>query len=67
MRLADELHDTCGVPDRSWSLLTARAPPAILVVNRIPASGQDVGWLEHELPSARGSSPSTTIRGWRSG
>ncbi len=29
-------------------------PPAVLVVNRIPARGQDVAWLEHEMPAARG-------------
>lgn len=29
------------------------APPAVLVVNRIPERGQDVAWLEQEIPDAR--------------
>jgi MinD-like ATPase involved in chromosome partitioning or flagellar assembly len=39
---------------RASASLGDGAPPAVLVVNRIPPSGQDVGWLEHEIPSARG-------------
>jgi MinD-like ATPase involved in chromosome partitioning or flagellar assembly len=30
------------------------APPAVLVVNAIAPRGHDVGWLEHEIPRARG-------------
>jgi MinD-like ATPase involved in chromosome partitioning or flagellar assembly len=39
---------------RASATLGDDAPPAVLVVNRVPARGQDVAWLEHEIPSARG-------------
>lgn len=39
---------------RAAAVLGDDAPPAVLVVNRVPARGQDVAWLEHEIPSARG-------------
>ena len=39
---------------RAAALLGDDAPPAVLVVNRVPARGQDVAWLEHEIPRARG-------------
>jgi MinD-like ATPase involved in chromosome partitioning or flagellar assembly len=39
---------------RASAALGDDAPPAVLVVNRVPARGQDVAWLEHEIPSARG-------------
>jgi hypothetical protein len=39
---------------RAAAALGDDGPPAILVVNRVPARGQDVGWLEHEIPAARG-------------
>jgi MinD-like ATPase involved in chromosome partitioning or flagellar assembly len=39
---------------RAAAVLGDDGPPAILVVNRVPPRGQDVGWLEHEIPAARG-------------
>jgi MinD-like ATPase involved in chromosome partitioning or flagellar assembly len=39
---------------RAAAALGGDGPPAILVVNRVPARGQDVGWLEDEIPAARG-------------
>jgi MinD-like ATPase involved in chromosome partitioning or flagellar assembly len=39
---------------RAAAVLGDDAPPAILVVNRVPARGQDVSGLEHEIPAARG-------------
>lgn len=35
-------------------LLADREQPVVLVVNKLPPSGLDVGWLEREIPAARG-------------